>query len=47
MLNEVLILLLLSVVSVAIFRRANIPAVLGYLLVGLLAGNNAFGFIHD
>ena len=47
MLNEVLILLLLSVVSVAIFRRANIPAVLGYLVVGLLAGNNAFGFIHD
>ena len=47
MLDEVLLLLLLSVVGVAIFRRANIPAVLGYLVVGLLAGDNAFGFIHD
>ena len=47
MLNEVLILLFLSVVSVAIFRHINIPAVLGYLVVGLLAGNHAFGWIHD
>ena len=47
MLNEVLILLFLSVVSVAIFRRIDIPAVLGYLVVGLLAGNHAFGWIHD
>ena len=47
MLNEVLILLFLSVVSVAIFRRVNIPAVLGYLVVGLFAGDRAFGWIHD
>ena len=47
MLNEVLILLFLSVISVAIFRRVNIPAVLGYLVVGLVAGEHAFGLIHD
>ena len=45
--TEVLILLALSVLSVAIFRRINIPAVLGYLVVGLLAGNHALGIIHE
>ena len=47
MLNEVLILLFFSVVSVAVFRRLDIPAVLGYLVVGLLAGDNALGLIRD
>ena len=47
MLNEILILLFFSVVSVALFRRMDIPAVLGYLVVGLLAGDNALGLIHD
>ncbi len=47
MLNEVLILLFLSIVSVAVFRRLDVPAVLGYLVVGLLAGDHAFGWIHD
>ncbi|MBT8436733.1 MAG: cation:proton antiporter [Gammaproteobacteria bacterium] len=47
MLDNVLILLALSVFSVALFRRVNIPAVLGYLLVGLLAGDHAFGLLHD
>ena len=47
MLNEILILLFLSVIGVALFRRLDIPAVLGYLVVGLLAGNHAFGLIHD
>jgi len=47
MLNEVLILLFFSVVSVAVFRRLDIPAVLGYLVVGLLAGDHAFGLIRD
>ena len=47
MLNEILILLFLSVVSVAVFRRLDVPAVLGYLVVGLLAGDRAFGLIHD
>ncbi len=46
MLNEVLILLCFSVVSVALFRRIDIPAVLGYLLVGLIAGDHALGWIQ-
>jgi CPA2 family monovalent cation:H+ antiporter-2 len=47
MLNEVLIILTLSVVGIAIFKRLDIPAVLGYLVVGLFAGEHAFGWIHD
>jgi CPA2 family monovalent cation:H+ antiporter-2 len=46
MFDDLLILLALSVVSVALFKRANIPAVLGYLLVGLLAGEHAFGWLQ-
>jgi CPA2 family monovalent cation:H+ antiporter-2 len=46
MFDDVLILLALSVASVALFRRANIPAVLGYLLVGLFAGDHMFGWVH-
>ncbi len=46
MLNEVLILLFFSVVSLAIFKRLNFPSVLGYLVVGMLAGEHAFGWIH-
>jgi CPA2 family monovalent cation:H+ antiporter-2 len=47
MLNEVLILLFFSILSIAVFKRLNFPSVLGYLLVGMLAGDNAFGWIHD
>ena len=47
MLNEILIILTLSVIGIAVFRRLDIPAVLGYLVVGLLAGDHAFGWIHD
>ena len=47
MLNDILLLLILSAVSVAIFRRIDVPAVLGYLVVGLLAGDRALGLIHD
>jgi CPA2 family monovalent cation:H+ antiporter-2 len=47
MLNEILTLLFFSVLSVAIFRHLNFPSVLGYLLVGMLAGQHALGLIHD
>ena len=47
MLNEILIILILSVVGIAVFRLLDIPAVLGYLVVGLLAGEHAFNWIHD
>ena len=46
MFDDLLILLALSVISVALFKRINIPAVLGYLLVGLFAGEHAFGWLH-
>ncbi len=46
MFEDVLILLALSVFSLLLFRRVNIPAVLGYLLVGLFAGDHAFGWLH-
>ena len=47
MLNEILIFLSFSVVAVAIFKRLDFPSVLGYLLVGLLAGQHVFDLIHD
>lgn len=46
-LNQILILLFFSVLSVALFRRINLPSVLGYLLVGMLAGNHAFNLIPE
>lgn len=46
-LNEILLLLGFSVLSVAIFKQLNLPSVLGYLLVGMLAGHHAFGFIPE
>lgn len=44
-LDQVLILLALSVVTVAAFRRLHLPPILGYLCVGLLAGQHALGWI--
>ncbi|MCP3852991.1 MAG: potassium transporter KefB [Gammaproteobacteria bacterium] len=46
-LNQVLILLFFSVISVAVFRKINLPSVLGYLLVGMLAGHHALGLISE
>jgi len=46
-LDQILILLGFSVLSVAIFKKLNLPSVLGYLLVGMLAGHHAFGFIPE
>ena len=47
MLNEILTILVLSVIGIAVFKHLDIPAVLGYLVVGLLAGKHALGWIHD
>lgn len=44
-LNQVLLLLFFSVISVAIFRKINLPSVLGYLLVGMLAGHHTLNWI--
>ncbi len=46
-LNQILILLFFSVISVAIFRKINLPSVLGYLLVGMLAGHHTLGLISE
>ncbi|MDK2123175.1 cation:proton antiporter domain-containing protein [Parachitinimonas caeni] len=46
-LRLVLILLAAAVVAVILCRAARLPAMLGYLLVGLLIGPNAFGLVHS
>jgi len=44
-LNQVLLLMAFSVVSVAVFRKINLPSVLGYLLVGTLVGQHALAWV--
>ncbi len=46
-LNDVLVLLALSVAAVALLRRLHLPPILGYLLVGVMAGQHALGWIPD
>jgi len=46
-LHEVLILLALAVAAVVVFRRVHLPPILGYLLVGIVAGPHALGLIPD
>ena len=43
----VVILLATAVVMVVVFRRLNMPPILGYLLVGVLIGPHAFGIVPD
>jgi monovalent cation:H+ antiporter-2, CPA2 family len=43
----VLILLATAVVTVVVFRRVNMPAILGYLVVGALIGPHALAFVPD
>mgnify|MGYP006280697261 CR=1 FL=1 len=42
-----LTLLLISVVAVVALRRVNLPAILGYLAVGVLAGPHGLGLVKD
>lgn len=44
-LDGILTLLLLSVAAVALMRRIHLPSILGYLLVGVVAGPNAAGWV--
>ena len=46
-LSLVLLLLGASVLAVVIFRRFNLPPVLGYLLVGSVIGPHALNLMHD
>ena len=44
-LNDILILLTVAIVVVTVFRRLGLPAILGYLCVGLIAGPYGFGWL--
>ncbi len=44
-LNDVLILLACAVVAVALFRRLHLPPILGYLVVGIVTGSHALGWV--
>jgi CPA2 family monovalent cation:H+ antiporter-2 len=44
--ESILILLLASVLVIGLARRVGLPAVLGYLVVGMLLGPLAFGFFE-
>ncbi|MCS4504489.1 cation:proton antiporter [Arhodomonas aquaeolei] len=44
---ELLLILLIAVGAAAVFLRLRLPAVLGYLAVGLVAGPTALGVVHD
>ena len=46
-LQEIVILLAVSVVAVAAFRRLNLPPILAYLFVGVLVGPHGWGWIAD
>ncbi|HEX5637135.1 MAG TPA: monovalent cation:proton antiporter-2 (CPA2) family protein [Gammaproteobacteria bacterium] len=46
-LSQTIILLAISVVAVAIFRRFKLPPILAYLVVGCLLGPHASGLVAD
>ena len=46
-LQLILLLLGTSVIAVVLFRRINLPPVLGYLAVGSLLGPHAFNLMRD
>ena len=46
-LTQVLLLLAAAVLIVALARRVGLPAILGYLLVGMLLGPSAFALLED
>jgi monovalent cation:H+ antiporter-2, CPA2 family len=44
---NIILLLVCSVLVVALFRAFKLPAMLAYILVGVLLGPNSFGFLPD
>jgi len=44
-LSETIVLLMVSVIAVAVFRRLKLPAILAYLMVGVILGPHASGMI--
>lgn len=47
LLQGILLLLVMSVAAVGAFRLFKLPPILGYLLVGAVAGNHALGWLPD
>ncbi len=47
LIKEIVIILALSAVMIFIFHRFKLPAILGLLITGMLAGPYGFGFISD
>ena len=43
LLKEVLILLAISVLAIALFRRLRAPPIISYLIVGVITGPHAWG----
>lgn len=46
-LKEVLVLLVISVITITLFGRFRIPSIVSYLVVGIIAGPNALGWISS
>jgi len=46
-LETVLVLLIVSVLTVSVFRRFRLPAILAYLCVGVLVGPNGLAWVPD
>lgn len=46
-LTQVLLLLAAAVLIVALARRVGLPAILGYVIVGMLLGPSAFALLDD
>lgn len=47
LLHSILLLMVLSVGAVAAFRTLRLPPILGYLLVGVITGHNAFDLLQE
>lgn len=46
-LDHILVLLSVTVVGVALFRRINLPPILAYIFVGMLVGPHGLGWVPD
>ncbi|MDH5379030.1 MAG: cation:proton antiporter, partial [Gammaproteobacteria bacterium] len=46
-LQEIVLLLMISVIAVVAFRRFGLPPILAYLFVGVLVGPHGWGWIPD
>ena len=47
LLEQTLVLLLLAVTAIVLFRRINMPPILGYLVIGILTGPHILGWLQN